>query len=82
MDAEDLANYAINTGEMYPKHCYMAKAKCGHSSWVLHVEDTVIPAYNREFKEMLSWDNKKMIRGAARQLRAYYTQHVKELAKP
>lgn len=78
VDAHDLELYAINTGEFYEIHCNLARRFVGTAVWINHLIDRVIPRYCREVEPV--WATYATALAAAKELAAYYQQHIKELS--
>lgn len=76
--AKAIVLYATNTGELYPKHCEMAKTALPLAKWKAHIVATVIPMFNKEEHTEVH-DRVSVAVRAAPALRAYYSEHVKEL---
>jgi hypothetical protein len=85
LDAEDIQLFAQTTGQLYDEHCRLAKNGAGIERWFGHVQDVVLPRYIREVLKpkrtttAVMVASREAMRVAARSLRAYYLQHIKEL---
>jgi hypothetical protein len=80
MRDDDLELFAINTGELYKRHCQLAAINPHPSEWEWHVFNRVIPLYIRQV-ELRAFSGEEIV-ATAKGLREYYAQHVKELTTP
>ena len=77
-DSDALVNCAITTGELYDRHCRLAHAKAPEEEWRQHVLHFVIPTYRRDFGGQVD-RSFEVSHKAARELKQYYEQHVREV---
>lgn len=81
IEAYDLFLFAQNTGELYPTHLALARGANAPADWISHVERVVIPRYRRDLHTPGAGMMRSEIERAAADLRAYYTEHVAEIAR-
>lgn len=77
--AESILLYAINTGDMYGTHCALAREKATINRWRIWCRFTVCRRYSREIEALPQRVSADMLLSIARDLKAYYEQHVNEL---
>jgi len=74
VEAHDLELFTINTGKFYKLHCDMAGRDL--SEWVAHVTCRAVPRYCQEVEPVRA--SCAVCIEVARNLKAYYEQHVAE----
>jgi hypothetical protein len=79
MQYRTLYDFAINSGPFYNQHCHMAREAVSTNLWILHVRANLLPAYKRENYEPYEGMSKAEIALVAKELAAYYVQHVGEV---
>lgn len=85
IDAEDIEIFSKQTGSLYDEHVRLAKNGAGIERWVIHVRTVVVPLYIQTTLKPTRTTTTSMIangddiRLAAKNLRTYYLDHIKEL---
>lgn len=78
VEANDIVLFAQNTGELYERHKDMARADASEGAWAFHVQNVVMRLYKSQFGRGHKLGLQAGLE-AARELRTYYNQHIKEL---
>lgn len=78
MTIDNLVLYVKNTGEMYKGNCALAQTNVSFDTWYRQAHNGLL-RYRRECREPNEGMSEADLQEAARQLKAYYEAHVKEL---
>lgn len=77
IQADDLYLFAINSGDLYTRHCTYGRCERSLPLWIEHVERRVIQSYKFQRKTRARVADGAPTDVAAR-LKEYYEAHVKE----
>jgi hypothetical protein len=77
VNARELFLFATNDGQLYPKAVALARRKATKVAWFFFADEAA-DKYGREIRNSRYYFTTTDKKLAARKLRAYYVQHVKE----
>lgn len=79
VEAYDLELFAINTGELYQTHLYMARNGASESGWREYLRCQVLPLYCKQV-ERITYDF-ETVANVAKALKDYYERQLEESAR-
>lgn len=80
MTSEQLVMYVQNTGSMYEGNCQMAKQHRDFTAWYARALRG-LKLMRKEYHEPNEGMSEAELQEAARQLKTYYEEHIKEMVK-